>query len=336
MKAKRALVTGATRHIGSMLCRALVERNVEVTALVRRSSSRVALEGVDVRIVEGDVLDGGSFENAARGSDVVFHTAAVFEIHARDADLLHRTAVDGAKNAVHAAKRAAARLVLTSSVSAAGFGRGPSDLVDEGVWATDLHVPYYRAKQEGERVALQAATDQGVDLVSVLPTMVLGPGDHRVTPSSRVFVDMLAGRGATVDGGANVVDVRDAAIAMIAAGERGRRGTRYILGGENVLVRDLGLIAERLSGRPVPHLRLPRWAMSGIAAGMELASIVTGAPPALTRAAVQDVLGRYAWYDTTRARTELGLVARPLETTLADAARFFVERGVVTLRKEAA
>jgi dihydroflavonol-4-reductase len=333
---KRALVTGGTGHLGSMLCRALRERGIETTVLVRPSSSREALEGVDVSFVEGDVLDGASFARAARGCSVIFHAAAIFEIHARDEDLLHRVAVDGARNAVHAAAASSARLVFTSSVAAAGFGRGPGELVDETAWATDLSVPYYRAKQASERTAVETAAECGVDLVRVLPTLVLGPGDCRITPSSRFFLEMLTGKGATVPGGANVLDVRDAADAMIAAADAGRTGGRYILGGENALVRDLGAIAARLSGRTVPHLGLPRWAMTGIAAGMELASIVTGAPASLTRAAVRDVFGRYACYDTTRARTELGLTARPLETTLTDAARFFEARGLVALRAEAA
>lgn len=334
MKTNRALVTGATGHIGSTLCRALLERGLEVIALVRESSDRSPLAGLDLDVACGDVLDAGGLADAARGCDVVFHAAAIFEVHERHRDEMHRVAVEGAHNAVRAAKRANARLVFTGSVSAVGFAREPGTLLDERSWATDLHVPYYRAKLESERIALDAASE--VDVVTVLPTLVLGPGDHRVTPSSRMFVDMLTGSGATVDGGANVIDVRDVAWGMVSAAERGRRGERYILGGENVLVRDLGDAATRLSGRPVPHLDLPRWAFSGIAMGMELASSITGRAPSMTRAAVRDVLGRYAWYDTTRARTELGLVPRPLHETLTDAARFFEARGIVALRKEAA
>ncbi len=336
MKTKRALVTGATGHLGSMLCRALVEEGVAVRAFVRKGSSRIAIADLDLEIATGDVLDGASFTAAARGCDVVFHAAAIFAIHTREPELLERVATMGVKNAVLAAASAGARLVHTSSVTAAGFGRFPGDVLDEDSWATDLTVPYYRAKLASERLAIEAAAEKGVDLVRVLPAIVLGPGDYRVTPSSKLFVDMLAGRGATADGGGNVIDVRDAAKAMIAAAERGRAGGRYILGGENVNARDLGVIAERLTGRAVPHISLPRWAMTGIAAGMELASSLTGRAPSLTRAAVRDVFGRYLWYDVTRARTELGLTTRPLEATLTDTARFFEEQGLVTLRKEAA
>ncbi|MBX3188534.1 MAG: NAD-dependent epimerase/dehydratase family protein [Labilithrix sp.] len=319
---KRALVTGATGHIGRTLCRALGAQGVEVVALVRPGYQGAPL--VDVTVATGDVLDGESLIAAAHQCDVVFHCAAVFEIHTREPDVLHRTSVEGTRATVLAARRAGAkRVVLTSSVAATGFGDGPEALLDESNWANDLSVPYYRAKQEAERVAMQIAAEEGVELVTVLPTLVLGPDDHRVTPSSRFLVDMLRGAGVTIDGGLNVIDVRDLASAMIEAARKGRAGARYILGGENMLVRDFGALVTRVTGRPVKHVALPRWAMTAAAAAMELSAAMTGGTPALTRDAVRDVYGKYAWYDVTRARTELGLTTRPTLDTLRDAAAFF-------------
>jgi dihydroflavonol-4-reductase len=114
------------------LCRALGEDGIEVTALVRPTSNRVGLEGVDVRTIEGDVLDQASLVAAAAGCGAIFHNAAVFEIHSKDPDALHRVAVEGARNAVTAAASAGARLVFTSSVVAVGFGEKPGDLLPSG------------------------------------------------------------------------------------------------------------------------------------------------------------------------------------------------------------
>lgn len=325
----KVLVTGATGHIGSTLCRALRARGHEVVAFVRSASNRTALEGIDVSFATGDVLDPATLVAAATGCDVIFHNAALFEIHSRHPEMLHRVAIEGARYVVDAAARSGARLVFTSSVAAVGFAQGPGDLLDEESWAADLTVPYYRAKQASERAAISAAEERGVELVRVLPTLVLGPGDYRTTPSSRMLVDMLLGTGATADGGANVIDVRDAAEAMVAAAERGRAGARYILGGENVLVRDIGAMVTQLTGRPVRHLGLPRWAILGAAGAAEFAAALSGGTPAVTRAAVRDLVGRYGWYDVTRARTELGLRTRPAKETVRDAARFFQEIGVV-------
>jgi dihydroflavonol-4-reductase len=322
MKLSKALVTGATGHLGSVLCRALLRAGVDVVAFARPTSPLTALEGLEVRVVRGDVLDRASLVRAAEGCDVVFHNAAVFDLHPRDPEHLSRVAIEGARSAVLAAAGARARLVFTSSVSAVGLGDSPSELLDEDTWAEHLTVPYYRAKQESERLALAAAAEHGVDLVRVLPTLVLGPGDHRVTPSSRLLLDMLRGRGATIDGGTNVIDVRDVATAMIAAAERGRSGGRYILGGENLLVRQIGEIVTRITGQRVPHVGVPRWLAYGIAAGIEAGAAVLGRAPALSRAIVRDVFGRYAFYDVSRARGDLGLTTRPLEETIRDAAAF--------------
>ncbi len=329
MNLPRALVTGATGHIGSTLCRALHEQKIPVIALVRPSSDRRALAGLDVELAEGDVLDPSSLERAVQGCGVVFHAAACFDLHPRDAALAERVTVEGTRNMLAAARGASARVVLTSSVAVVGGSASPSELRDEDDWFEAPHVPYYKNKLAQEREAVRLAGELGVELVRVLPTLVLGPGDHRVTPSSRVLVDGLLGKGVTFEGGTNVIDVRDVALGMVAAATRGRSGGRYILGGDNVLIRDLGAAITKLSGKPMKHVALPAWAMSMLAATMELSAAVTGGAPPLTRAIVRDLYGKYAWYDVSRARTELGLVTRPLAETLRDAAAFFAAIGVV-------
>lgn len=334
----KVLVTGATGHIGSALCRSLVGQGVDVVALVRPGSEPYA--PAEVRTVRGDVLDPESLAEAARGTDVVFHNAARFEVDGRNAASVHETAVVGTRNAIAAAARAGARrVVLTGSVAAVGASPSPDQLLDEESWSEGLSVPYYLAKQTSEREARRAAEELGVELVTVLPTLVLGPGDRRITPSSRLLVDLLRGAGVTFDGGANVIDVRDLAPAMVEAARRGRPGARYILGGENLLVRDLGAMVTRITGRPVRHVSLPAWGMSTVAALMELAAAIRGEAPVLTRDLARDVLGKYAWYDVTRARAELGLRTRATLDTIRDAARYLQDAELLpprTLLPEAA
>jgi len=335
MKLEAALVTGATGHIGSTLCRALSEAGVAVRALVRPSSDRSVLEALGAEIVEGDVLDPGSLRRGAAGVDAVFHLAAVFDLHPKDLALAERVAVEGTRNALATARGAGARVVLASSVAAAGVADGPSTLLDEESWADAPNVPYYRVKLAQEREALRAAAELGVDLVRVLPTLVLGPGDGRITPSTRWLLDMALGRGATADGGVNVVDVRDLANAFVAAARSATPGERLIVGGENVLLRDFGAEVSRRTGRPLRHVTLPRWAMGMLAATMELGASLGGGRPALTRDLVRDVYGRFAWYDVSRARERLGLVARPLAVTVADALDDLAQRGLIGLPERA-
>lgn len=331
MKLETAFVTGATGHIGSTLCRALADAGVTVRALVRPTSDRAALSGVDVEIVPGDVLEPASLRRGATGADVVFHLAAVFDLHPHDPVLAARVALEGTRNALAAAGAAGARVVLASSVAAAGYADGPSELLDEESWAEGLRVPYYQLKLAQEREALRAAADLGVDLVRILPTLVLGPGDARITPSTRFLLDMALGRGATFDGGLNVVDVRDLATALVFAARHAAPGDRFIVGSDNILLRDFGAEVASRSGRAVRHVTLPRWAMTMLAATMELGASLGGGRPAVTRDLVRDVYGRFAWYDVSRAKERLGLTPRPLGDTIADALDDLARRGLVEL-----
>lgn len=327
---ERAIVTGANGHIGANVCRTLIERGVRVTAMVRPGSDRRGLEGLEVDLAEGDVLEPSTLRSAMEGCDTLFHAAAVFAIWAKDADTILRPAIVGTENALRAAKETGVeRVVLTSSVAAVGASETGDRLLDAHAWAPSLRVPYYVAKQRAERRAWALADELELWMVSILPTMVLGPHDHRVTPSSKAVLDMLRGTGATVDGGMNVVDVRDVAEAHVRAAERGQRGERYIVGGENITNRELGQLVERISGRAVKHIAMPRWVLAGVAGCMELSASVTGRPPALTRAAVRDLVGRYAWYDISKTTAHLGLAPRDPESVVRAAAEWFApERAV--------
>lgn len=321
---ERAIVTGANGHIGANLCRALLARGTRVVALVRAGSDRRGLEGVDVELVEGDVLDAASVRAAMEGCDTLFHCAAVFAIWAKDERTILRPAIEGTENVLRAAKEAGIRrTVLTSSVAAVGASESADRLLDADAWAPAPRVPYYVAKQRAERRAWELAAELDLWMVSMLPTMVLGPHDHRVTPSSKVVLDMLRGSGATVDGGMNVVDVRDVAEAHVRAAERGQRGQRYIVGSDNLTNRELGLLVERISGRKVKHIGAPRWVLSGIAGCMELGAAITGRPPSLTRAAVRDLVGHYAWYDLSKTKAHLELTPRGAEDVVRATAEWF-------------
>ncbi len=325
---KRAIVTGANGHIGANVVRALLTRDVEVVAFVRPGSDRRGLEGLDVELAEGDILAPETLGPAMEGCDALFHCAAVFALWSKDGDeSILRAAIEGTGNVLRAAAAAGIRrAVVTSSVAAVGGSTSADQLLDAEHWAQGLTVPYYVAKQTAERRAFELAQELGLELCTILPTLVLGPHDHRVTPSSKLVLDMLRGEGATVEGGGNVVDVRDVAEAHVRAFERGVAGERYIVGGENLTNRELGALVERVAGVKVKHLTLPRWLFSTVAGAMELGAAISGKPPTLTRAAVHDLFGRFAWYDTTKTRSQLGLEPRDAEAVIRATAEWFAPR----------
>ena len=324
----KALVTGASGHIGSHIVRELLAGGHEPVALVRRTSDRRALGGLDVEVRRGDILDMESLDEAMRGVDLVFHAAANFAIWARDDGDILRPALDGTRNVFAAAARAGVRrVVYTSSSVAVGFSDGPDSLRTEKDFRTSSHLAYYRAKTEGEHLAQELSRDLGVEVVVVCPALVLGAGDYRITPSMRPLLDMANGNGATFEGGAGVVSARDVARAHVLAAERGRPGERYIVSGENLTLRQIGELVASHTGRAPKHLAAPRWVLLCMAGVAEAASALTGRPPAITRAAVRDVLGKYAWFDCRKARDELGFRAAPAVEVVAETMRWFLDEG---------
>jgi dihydroflavonol-4-reductase len=328
----RTLVTGASGHIGNHLVRELLARGHEVTALVRPTSDPRSLHDLRIRRVLGDVLEPASLAEAAEGAEVVFHAAANFSIWSKNpADIL-RPSIEGTRNVIAAAARAGAkRIVHTSSCVAMGFcERADAPLRTERDWRGESHVDYYRAKTDGERAAVEAAREHALPIVTLCPTLVLGARDFRVTPSTRMLLDLANGSGPTVDGGANVVGAADVARAHVLAAERGRPGERYLVGGENLTLVRLGELVAACTGRAPKHVAAPRWVFHGLAAFAELGASISGKPPSLTRAAVRDVIGKYAWFDVSKAREELGFEAAPAAEVVRETIAWLAEQGRLT------
>jgi dihydroflavonol-4-reductase len=232
----RALVTGGNGHLGSTIVRMLSGEGASVRASVLSRAGEpgvaeiAALPGVEV--TEADVLDAGSLERAMEGVDTVFHTAAIYAyvLKPGDAERLIRTSVEGAANAVRAAaRRKVAKMVMTSSVVALPPKRPGEPPATEDDWASDLSVPYFRAKVEAERAAHALARDLGLDLVTILPGSIGGPGFFRNTPTIDIIEGISKGsmKMAAPDQNLPYVDVRDAARAHILAARKPSHG-RYI------------------------------------------------------------------------------------------------------------
>lgn len=314
----RALVTGANGHIGANLVRDLLEHGWTVRALVREGADLRGLAGLDVETTHGDVRDEEAVRKAMDGCELVFHLAAPYVLWARDEAEIVGPAVSGSENVLRAARAAGARrVVMTSSSNAVGFTTDPSRPLDETSWNAVTNSPYVRAKNAQERRARELAEELDLDLVTILPTAVLGRLDYRKTPTTAPVVDALAGKG-PVPFPMNLVDVRDVARAHVLAAERGARGARYLVGGDNVDVPTLAALIEQLTGRRPTEGLPPMWLLRVVASVAELGARLHGKPPVLTRALLDDAAGRAPVFDCTRARTELGLEPRGAEEVLRE------------------
>lgn len=326
-----ALVTGASGFVGSAVVRAALGAGYPVRALVRASSRRDNLAGLDVEIAEGDILDTASLERAMAGVRCVFHVAADYRLWSRDPGEILRTNVDGTRNVMESAQRAdVERIVYTSSVATlAPTANGtPADECR----ALDEHAAigaYKRSKVLAEQMVQLFVRRSRLPAVIVNPSTPIGPRDLKPTPTGRVILEAARGRiPAYVDTGLNLVHVDDVALGHIAAMARGKTGERYILGGSNVLLADLLAEVAALVGRSAPRVRLPRRLMFPAAYAAEAIARVTGHEPLLTVDGLR--MARYRmFFSSEKAQRELGYAPRPWLDGLREALDWFRQSGML-------
>jgi dihydroflavonol-4-reductase len=322
------LVTGGTGFVGANLVRELLKDGCAVRVLVRKSSDRSALEGCDVEVVEGDLLDPASLKRAAAGVPIVYHVAADYRLWAPDPEALYRANVEGTRQLLAAAADTGARrVVYTSTVGALGVPKdGTPGTETTPVSLTDMVGPYKRSKFLAERVAEEWA-GRGLPVVIVNPSAPVGAWDVKPTPTGQMIVDFLRGKMfASLDTGLNLVHVRDVARGHILAAERGRIGEKYILGNQNLSLMDVFLTLGRLTGVRAPRFRIPYPVAWLAAASMEGWARVAGGEPRVPLTAVRMARKRM-YFDAGKAVRELGLPQTDPETALREAVEWFVARG---------
>jgi len=324
------LVTGATGFIGSRVARLLSGRGERVRALVRTTSRRENLEGLDLDLVTGDLQDPESLRRAVAGCEVVYHVAADYRLSARDPQELQRSNVEGTRSLLEACGAAGvAKVVYTSSVGALGIpADGTPGTEATPVALSDMIGVYKRTKFLAEQEALRFAAE-GLPVVIVNPSTPVGPGDIKPTPTGRMIVDFLNGRmPAYVDTGLNLVDVDDVAAGHLLAAERGRVGEKYILGNRNMTLREILETLAEITGLPAPRMRMPYAVALGAGYASRIGSLITGGEPGIPLEGVR-MARKKMFFDASKAVRQLGLPQTPVETALARAVRWFDEHGYV-------
>ena len=323
------LLTGGSGFLGSAVARALLARGVRLRVLLRGTGVPENLAGLDVEPARGDLTDPASLRAAMRGQRTLFHVAADYRLWAPDPAELVRVNLDGTRALMRAALEAGVeRVVHTSSVATLRVA-GATTPVDETAAATPDEAvgAYKRSKTLAERAVEEMVARDGLPAVIVNPSTPIGPRDVRPTPTGRMVLDAARGRiPAFVNTGLNVAHVDDIAAGHLLALERGRIGERYILGGEDLTLRQMLAEIAGLTGRRAPTLALPRGPLMPLAAVAEAVARVTGREPLLTRDALR--MSRYRmFFSSAKAARELGYRARPARDALADAVAWFRATG---------
>jgi dihydroflavonol-4-reductase len=321
----RVLVTGASGFVGSAVARKLLDRGFSVRALVRPTSPRFHLEGLDLDYAVGDLRDAATVRPAMAGIRYVFHVAADYRLWARDRNEILRNNLDSTRIVMEEALRAGVeRIVYTSSVATLAVRRDGTS-VDETFPLDEAKAigVYKRSKVAAERLVERMIAEHKLPAVIVNPSTPIGPRDVKPTPTGRIIVEAARGRmPAFVDTGLNLVHVDDVADGHLAALDRGKIGERYILGGQNVhLSQMLGTIATLLGRRP-PRIKMPRAPIVPLALAAETIARFTGREPLVTMDALR--MSKYQMFFTAaKAERDLGLKARPFTEALADAIAWF-------------
>jgi len=323
------LVTGAAGFLGSHVARQLVARGEDVRVLLRASSTNRAIADLSLEYVTGDLRDPASLDRAVKGVKRVFHVAADYRFWARRKRDIYDSNVGGTKNLLEAARRAGVeQFIYTSTVATIAVDRPqlPNESTDSKLEEMIGH--YKRSKWLAEKEVLRAAK-AGLPVVVAMPTTPVGPWDWKPTPTGKTIVDFLNGRmPGYVETGLNFVGAEECAAGHLLVSEKGKVGERYLLGGENLTLKQLLDILSKITGLPAPRLKFPHGLALGVAYASTVFSRLLGREPAIPIETVK-VAAHNMFVDCSRAQRELGFKAGPVAAALERAVRWYEANGYI-------
>lgn len=322
------LVTGATGFVGSTVARLLLEKGESVRVLARPNSDRRNLENLDVEIVEGDLNDPASLKNAVKSCNALYHVAADYRLWIPKPDEIYKTNVEGSRSLLLAAAEAGIeRMIYTSSVATLGINPdGTPSNEDTPVSLENMIGHYKRSKFLAEQTVQELIDKDGLPIIIVNPSTPIGPGDIKPTPTGRMILDAVNGKTpAYVDTGLNLVHVEDVAKGHLLAFEKGQIGQRYILGGQDMSLKEILTTIAYLTNQKPPRIKLPHSIVIPIAYISEAwANLTNGSEPRATIDGVR-MSRKKMFFSSNKAKKELGYSHKTAQEALEDAVQWFAQ-----------
>lgn len=324
----KALVTGATGFVGAAVARALVRTGVDVRVLARSDADLQNLDALPVERSVGDLRDPASLRKALSGCRQLYHVAAHYALWAKEPSIFYDINVTGTRNLLEAAREIGVeRTVYCSTIGAIGLPPGGGLGTEQVPVSLEQMAGHYKRSKYLAEQEVHKLAKEGLPVVIVNPSAPVGERDVKPTPTGQVIVDFMRGRmPAYIETGMNIIDVDDVAIGHLLAMEKGRQGERYILGSQNLLLREVFELLSKLTGLKAPALKLPRAAVLPLAYLNHWLADFTGHPPRIPLEGVK--MAKYKMhYDCSKAIRELGLPQNPPEVALEKAVKWFRDHG---------
>lgn len=325
-----SLVSGANGHLGNNLVRFLLKQGIPVRAAVRNISNRKPFEGLNCELVQADITDKTSFVKALQGVETFYSVGAAFKLWAKDPKKeIYDVNMRGTRNTIEAAAEAGVkRIVYVSSIAALDYTNLPAR--ESNGYNPDRRDMYYNSKNDGEKLTFDLAAKMGIELVSVMPSAMIGSEAFLPLNVSYGVLKLILNKKIPVDTKItlNWIDVKDVTEGCYLAAEKGRSGERYILANEKCMtITDTTILANRLY--PELKLEIPRSVPKGIlfaiAALMEFTAKLSGKPPLLTRKDIAMFSGLQQDFDISKARNELGFNPKGPEKAVKEALDFLIK-----------
>lgn len=327
------LVTGASGFLGSHVARQLVARGETVRVLLRASSNNGAIADLPLEYVTGDLRDAASLARALAGVTRVFHVAADYRLWAKRKQDIYDSNVGGTRNLLDAAKRAGvSQFIYTSTVATIAVDRSeqPSEFTDARLEEMVGH--YKRSKWQAERLVLDSAK-QGFPAIVAMPTTPVGPWDWKPTPTGKIILDFLNGKmPGYVKTGLNFVGVEECAAGHLLVSDKGKVGERYLLGAENITLKEMLDTLAKITGLAAPKLKIPHGLALGVAYANTVFSRLLGREPGIPVEGVK-IAQHMMFVDVKRAQKELGFKPGSVAAALERAVRWYADNGYVSPRR---
>lgn len=328
MASDKTLITGATGFVGSAVARVLRERGHKLRLLARPASDKTNIEGLDAEIVYGDLSHPETLTDLFDGVRYLFHVAADYRLFVPDPDVMMKANVEGTCKLMRLAQKAGVeKIVYCSSVAALATARDGVP-ADEASPVTEAQIvgAYKRSKYRAEQAVLQLVREEGLPATIVNPSTPVGPRDIKPTPTGQMIWDCVRGRmPAYVDTGLNIVHVDDVAEGHALALEKGRIGEKYILGGDNIMLKELFALISREADVKPPKIRLDQSVLYPVALASEGLYHLFKIEPRVTREMLA-MSRKLMFFSCAKAQKELGYVYRPVGEAVADAVAWFQKK----------